>query len=544
MKKRKQSGSSDLRTSPSAISLHRYSNLPLLRAGSNSLWNIEHLQPFFPPIECLFKSEKLETPQEYGIKLKDEIQSILSESTIRTSTGVETVHIKKTMLLSPFKWMQGDYGSILGLPTSTEQSVQIQSKIQNPNNAAYLGSLSSIVLSESGCLHFPRVFGVFTGVSNHHTIDISDDYPELCERSWFSQNIGKTFELKLSESVTQSEFQHTRTARAPLELGDEIVLDNVEELETDHVESLMGDLKNVFEDEISADDNDDDESSVSTSYIFGVHSCDCNDLDDTDDEDAESGDAFAWATFTNVPVHLTVMEQCAGVFYDLMLCNPEEDKRLAWLTQVMFALAYAQRNFGFVHNDLHSNNVMYVPTEREYLYYNLAGTLYKVPTYGYLIKIIDFERGVCSIKLSGMKDAKFFMSDHFSSNDEAGGQYNYPPYYNSKYTEVKPNPSFDLVRLATSLFWDMFPEGPKHAEYTKNPIFLFFMKWLTVDDGSSVLFGKEDPRHDRYHGFTLYKVIARQCKDTAVPRKELLNVKMFYEVSSVPMGEIALVIDA
>jgi hypothetical protein len=544
MKKRKQSGSSDLRTSPSAISLHRYSNLPLLRAGSNSLWNIEHLQPFFPPIECLFKSEKLETPQEYGIKLKDEIQSILSERTIRTSTGVETVHIKKTMLLSPFKWMQGDYGSILGLPTSTEQSVQIQSKIQNPNNAAYLGSLSSIVLSESGCLHFPKVFGVFTGVSNHHTIDISDDYPELCERSWFSQNIGKTFELKLSESVTQSEFQHTRTARAPLELGDEIVLDNVEELETEHVESLMGDLNNVFEDEISADDDDDDESSVSTSYIFGVHSCDCNDLDEDDDEDAESGDAFAWATFTNVPVHLTVMEQCDGVFYDLMLCNPEEDKRLAWLTQVMFALAYAQRNFGFVHNDLHSNNVMYVPTEREWLYYNLAGTLYKVPTYGYLIKIIDFERGVCSVKLSGMKDPKFFMSDHFSSNDEAGGQYNYPPYYNSKYTEVKPNPSFDLVRLATSLFWDMFPEGPKHAEYTKNPIFLFFMKWLTMDDGSSVLFGKEDPRHDRYHGFTLYKVIARQCKDTAVPRKELLNVKMFYEVSSVPLGETALVIDA
>ena len=143
-----------------------------------------------------------------------------------------------------------------------------------------------------------------------------------------------------------------------------------------------------------------------------------------------------------------------------------------------------------------------------------------------------------------MKDPKFFMSDHFSVNDEAGGQYNYPPFYNSKFKEVKPNPSFDLVRLATSLFWDFFPEGPTHEEYKKNPIFLLFIKWLTTEDGSSVLFGKEDARHDRYHGFGLYKAIARYCRDNAVPRKEIVNLKMFYETPSVPLGETALVIVA
>jgi len=73
---------------------------------------------------------------------------------------------------------------------------------------------------------------------------------------------------------------------------------------------------------------------------------------------------------------------------------------------------------------------------------------------------------------------------------------------------------------------------------------MFFKKWLTLEDGNSVLFGKEEPHHDRYHGFTLYKAIARYCKDTAVPRKELVNLKMFYEVSSVPLGETSLVIDA
>ena len=32
--------------------------------------------------------------------------------------------------------------------------------------------------------------------------------------------------------------------------------------------------------------------------------------------------------------------------------------------------------------------------------------------------------------------------------------------------------------------------------------------------------------------------------DNAVPRKELANVKMFYEVASVPQGELAISIDA
>lgn len=542
MKKKKQSGSGDLRTNPIHLSIHRYTNLPMLRACAAKSWQVEHLQPFFPPIECLFKSEKLEFVNEYGIKFRNEM-TWASEDKVRVGSELHDIHIKKTMLLSPFKWMQGEYGSSLGLPTSAEQSGVIQSKLQNPNNAAYVGSIIASVLSESGCIHFPKVFGVFSGVSKSHTIDISDDYEELSTRHWFSQNIGKTFELKISDLLKDSsEFQHTRTSRPSLQLGEDISLGNVEELVVENVTSAMGELKSVFKDDLSSEECSDDVSSVSTSYIFDIHSCDCDDLSVEDDED-ETGDSFAWATFTNVPVQLTVMEKCDGTLYELMTCEIDEDKHLAWMSQVIFALAYAQRNFGFVHNDLHSNNVLYTKTDKEFLYYNWSGFLYKVPTYGYLIKIIDFERGLASIRLNGMKEPKFFMSDHFSVNDEAGGQYNYAPFYLPKYPEVKPNPSFDLVRLATSLFWDFFPEGPKHEEYYKNPIFCLFMKWLTIEDGSSVLFGKEEPRHDRYHGFSLYKAIARYCKDNAVPKKELMSLKSFYETPNVPLGETALVID-
>jgi hypothetical protein len=382
-------------------------------------------------------------------------------------------------------------------------------------------------------------------VIDKHTIDISDEYEELSEKGWFTQNIGKTFELSLNHSAeAPTEFSHTRSARVTLQIGDDIMLEGVEELDGIADSSEMADIKQIAEPDVQ--DETEDSSSVSTGYIFAIHSCDCDEEDkeimDYEDED-EDGEPFAWASFSNVPVQITVMEKCEGTLYELMKQYPNSDQHLAWLTQVIFALAYAQRNFGFVHNDLHSNNVMYTKTQKEFLYYVWNGITYKVPTYGYLIKLIDFERAVMSVKLVGMKEPKFFMSDHFSVDDEAGGQYNYPPFYNSKFPEVKPNPSFDLVRLATSLFWDFYPKGPSHEEYQKDPVFCLLKKWLTLEDGTSILFGKEVPQHDRYHGFTLYKAIARYCRDTAVPKKELLGLKTFYETSSVPVGESVLVID-
>jgi len=232
------------------------------------------------------------------------------------------------------------------------------------------------------------------------------------------------------------------------------------------------------------------------------------------------------------------MEKCEGTLYELMMLNPETEKHLAWISQVIFALAYAQRTIGLTHNDLHANNVMYVATTTEYYYYNSGGVLYRVPTYGYTIKIIDFERGIASIKVTGMKEPKLFMSDHFCTEEEAGGQYNYGDYYVSKYPEMKPSASFDLARLATSLFWDIFPEPE-----TENPLYKFFIKWLTLDDNTSVMFGKKDPHHDRFHGFHLYKAIARYCKDNAVPRKEIVTLKAIYGVESAD-GNTVLMIDA
>lgn len=525
--KRKQT--SELRTSTVTLSVAR-------APAKVDLWNVTNLQPFFPPIECLFKTNSLERVQEYGIKLNDSIVQLKDDIATLASGRSIPVHPKITMLLSPFKCMKGELGTF-GLPMLSDHARHTQSKLQSHNTAGYVGSILSVALSQSGCQHFPEVVGVFTGNAGTHTIDISDDYEELSERPWFSQNIGKTFELRLDEH-TGTPIEYTRTARIPLEMGDETELDNVQELAAVHMDAEPADMSPVFRDE-EVEDDVESTSHVSTTYIFQIDSMSSS-FDGSVCSDDSEEEPFAWATFKNVPVQMTVMEKLEGTFYQLLKTNPESEKHFAWIAQIIFALAYAQRNFAFTHNDLHGNNVMFKKTDKEFLYYFHAGITYKVPTYGYIMKIIDFDRGIGSIRLAGMKEPKLFMSDQLASSEEAGGQYNCQPFFTEKYKIIKPNPSFDLVRLATSLFWDIFPEGPKYEEYQDQPLFKLFIKWMTLEDNTSVLFFKKNPKVDRYIGFSLYKAIARYCKD-AIPRKEISELKCF--ISEAVPGENCLVVD-
>jgi len=527
MQKRK----SELRTNPLALAVCR---LPV----RTELWNVKNAQPFFPPVECLFKTNSLERVHEYGIKLNESIVSLTENTAVLSSGRTVSVHPKITMLLSPYKWMKGDFGN-LGLPMFSDNARQTHAKLQSHNTAGYVGSILSVALSQSGCQHFPSVFGLYTGTSTEHTINISDDYEDLSERSWFSTNIGKTFDLRLDENVGAT-IEYTRSARLPLDLGEEAVLDGVEELAPgDGGDAHLPDLTPVFKEDAEPE-NDDSSSDVSTSYIFQIESLPSSFDGSVSLDEEEDDEPFAWATFKNVPVQVTVMEKLNGTFYELLKTNPESEKHHAWLAQIVFALAYAQRNFAFTHNDLHGNNIMYVPTTAEFVYYFHAGQSFAVPTYGNIMKIIDFDRGIGSIKLPGMKEARVFMSDQFHPDEEAGGQYNCEPFYTKSHSQVKPNPSFDLVRLATSLFWDIFPEGPFHSEYETNPVFKLFVRWMSLEDGSSVLFFKKNPKMDRYLGFSLYKAIARYCKD-AVPRKEISEFSCF--LGEVPAGQVPLVID-
>jgi len=498
----------DLRCKPIKLELQKYKQLP-------SITNIEKLQPFFPPIEQLFKVESLDQCQLYGIKYP--------------KTDKE-IHNKITMLINPYKWMKGNYGN-LDLPMSSIKATKIHTKLQTSNNAGYVGSILSVALST--CQHFPIVYGTYTGTASEHIIDISDDYEELCDESWFSQNIGKTFDLKLNDDISNV-IEYSRKARMKLQLGESIELDTFEELPTEYIEAYPAEMTPIFQ----SDTKDSDTESISTTELFDIESLTSfSESYDSEDEDSEDI-PFAWAIFRNVPVQITMMEKLEGTLYQL-LKNSNHEHHLAWIGQIIFALTYAQHTFAFTHNDLHGNNIMYIRTPKEYLYYSYEGKTYKLPTYGYLLKIIDFDRGIGSIKLEGMKESKLFMSDQFDFTEEAGGQYNCHPFYTSKIPHIKPNPSFDLTRLATALFWDIFPEGPEYPEYQNYSVFKLFMKWLTVDN-NSLLFSKTNPKIDRYPGFTLYKAIAKYAKN-AIPHKEISSLDCF--LSECPLDETSFIIE-
>jgi hypothetical protein len=383
---------------------------------------------------------------------------------------------------------------------------------------------------------------VYTALATKHTIDISDDYEDLSERRWFSENLGKTFELTLRKPEGTVAFQHTRSQRPEVRLGEDASLDDlITDVHADHVSEPSDHSPSASHEDSESEYGVSMSTSDTDSDAFDIQSCACSEEEEEGVDDEGEDESFAWATFKDVPVVTTVMELCEGTFYDLIQKHPEPEKHAAWVAQVVFALAYAQRNYGFTHNDLHGNNIMYVPTEQPYLYYKHNGTTYRVPTFGYVMKIIDFDRGIVSLRLVGMKEPRQFVSSQFREDDEAAGQYNIEPFLVSTHPHLAPNPSFDLCRFATSMFWDMFPEGPDHP-YT-HPLFEVFKQWMTQSDGTSVFFRAKRDRHDRYHGFDLYKAIARYCKDSATPRREIAKLLAFV-VPSVPLGAACLFLES
>ena len=63
---------------------------------------------------------------------------------------------------------------------------------------------------------------------------------------------------------------------------------------------------------------------------------------------------------------------------------------------------------------------MYTKTDKTYLYYKFNNIYFKVPTFGYLFKIIDFGRSIFTFQ------NKVFFIDTFNKHGEAEGQYTYP----------------------------------------------------------------------------------------------------------------------
>lgn len=238
------------------------------------------------------------------------------------------------------------------------------------------------------------------------------------------------------------------------------------------------------------------------------------------ESDVESIDLSTFETSTTIiknkafflkmkdyPVNYVFMEELEETLDDILDegYQMDEEEWLAILFQIVYSLCCANYYFDLVHNDLHTSNIMFVETDKEYLYYLYNNQYYRIPTNGRLVKIIDFARA--TLKFNNQD----IISDVFHPEGEAAGQYHYPG--DEKYdlrTDNVPNSSFDLVRLATTIV--------ERIDDAIHPnLYKLLKKWCECDNGSNALY-KDD-------SFELYIDIAHNCHN-AIPKK-VIKDKVF-----------------
>ena len=192
------------------------------------------------------------------------------------------------------------------------------------------------------------------------------------------------------------------------------------------------------------------------------------------------------------------LEKCDGTLDRLFMENDvNAELGAAYMMQIIMSLIAFQNAFHFTHNDLHTNNIMYINTDIEFLYYKYDNRFYKVPTYGKIFKLIDFGRAIYRFK------NRIYCSDSFAPKGDAHSQYNTEPYFNEKKPRVEPNLSFDLCRLGTSIY-DFVIEN---EDDTRDDFQETIYRWCLDDNGKNIMYRRDG--EERYPGFKLYKMIAR-----------------------------------
>ena len=491
----------------------------------------------------------------------------------------QKMFVKQAPLLDPFKYFVGKYDyndpSLFNLPTF-DNTVKVHSKINSYNNTAYIDSmfsyLSSMLLNKYKFINGLDFYGSFLGIKNNYKINIADDLDYLIYSEFFIKNKNKLFEVEDYSHLYSDPVDEEPIIKKPIvihnssnksnisiksidnNIFEDIFVDNVIDLKemkdlsidlvditnnntdlaslsnkssktlksgsscssrTSHTNSSLNEINNDNDDN---DDNNDDNDNHDDDNNDDNNNDDNNDnnseWETEDDISSYEEEEKIYATLKQFPIQVICLEHCENTFDNLILENElTHDEWFSALMQVIMTLITYQKCFSFTHNDLHTNNIMYNETSLKHIYYLYNKKYYKVPTFGRLFKIIDFGRAIYKL------DNKLFCSDSFQSGGDASGQYNTEPYFNDKKPRLEPNPSFDLCRLACSIFDFVIEDVSEIKDVnTLEPIQKLILDWCIDDNGINVLYKING--QERYPDFKLYKMIAR-CVHNHTPQAQL-----------------------
>ena len=489
------------------------------------------------------------------------------------------IFFKLAPLLDPVKYFIGKYdvndAKFLALPDidSTEQNTY--SKLMDSNNCAYVDGfflfLSSNLIYTNNFINGVDYYGSFLAIKNDFKFNVYDDLEYLVESDYFMKNKNIVFAVENYDHIFKDEnyneklkpikISHDLSSKSNLSaksfddnLFEDIFSsnDNDNNNNDDNSNSNsntinLNDLKNMNADLEDITNSDMLVSSTKTATIKSSSSCSSrtsytsdNDILDEQNTDLENAtdanindfikekeseveeesnyedeeEETIFATIPKFPVEVICMENCENTFDNLIMDNDlSKEEWLSAFMQIIMILITYQKVFAFTHNDLHTNNVMYIETERKFIYYCYKKKTYKVPTFGRIFKIIDFGRSI--YKFNG----KTFCSDSFKTGGDAATQYNTEPYFNENKPRLEPNYSFDLCRLACSIFDYVVEDMDEIKDLTKcDPIKRLVVEWCLDDKGMNLLY--KNNGQDRYPDFKLYKMIAR-CVHNHTPQAQL-----------------------
>ena len=495
--------------------------------------------------------------------IKDDSNKKLFSCTVIDASDNETtkeVFFKCSPLLDPLKFILGKYnteGKEL-LPKTLDYSDF--NKVKDVNNAAYTDGFFSYLTSklneEHEFVHGIDFYGSFLGMQDKFTFDVIDDIEYLYESSNFHKNKGVLFDMDESniDMFVHSDSSTNKPKIRIKSMNEDIKIDSIEDNDYD---DLFEDKTTKTEDDNTVTDleNDDISSNIvfnndmNTSYKSSRSSStfssrtsdtrsnesdefsdDMSDYDEDEDTGSLSGSTGSGDTgdssssegslnikIFNFPVEVICLEGCYETLDKLIDEYPLSNAE--WksiLMQVIMMLLTYEKAFDFTHNDLHTNNIMYIPTEKQYLYYCYKGVHYKVPTFGKIFKIIDFGRAIYKFK------GNTFCSDSYSPNGDAATQYNTEPYLNESKPRLEPHYGFDLCRLGCALYDELVEEDDD--EHDSKPKFdalsELIKEWCQDDKGKNICYKKNGV--ERYPDFKLYKMIARTVHNPT-PEAQLTN---------------------
>jgi len=463
-----------------------------------------------------------------------------------------SVFFKYSPLLDPLKYLSGKYDitnpALMQLPIFGQGTDGSANKILDRNNMAYVDAfftfLSSKLRHHHQFIHGIDFYGSFLAMKTDFAVNVYDDLEFLQESSFFNDHQNQLFRLDATDGLL---VRSTRNRKSKLQMVDSSAgggADNDIILELSDITDLQQ-LDQIFAsarpditsssdspiEEVTLEENfdgmlvcksakstsnsncssrssyttdDEDEDLEGNDEGQGDEEAQDHDFSEEEEEESETNETIL-ARINSFPVQVIALERCDDTLDTLLMEKGEKMSDLEWsaiIAQILMSLITFQKCFDLTHNDLHTNNIMYIPTDEKFLYYMVNQVLYKVPTFGRVFKLIDFGRAIYRFR------GQLMCSDSYSADGDAYTQYNCEPFFNPLKTRIDPNPSFDLCRLGCALFDFLVDDLRDVKRLCKtSPIKKVMLDWCNDDQGRNVLYKSNGD--ERYPDFKLYKMIAR-----------------------------------